>query len=481
MAYQYTNPATGKMETAPSKEWYETNKGLLFPGTSSYTGTQTPITAGGLTNEPSLNLSNIQTLPPATTTRAITDITNTASSYQQIIDQARKQQMELLKQPTADVSGTQAQLMTQYGVDTNLQQLQALAPEIADLNDKVAKLDAREQADLAQLIGQPISQGFAIGMEGRIKRQYAAERAGLAGMLGAKTAMAAMYQGNISTAQNMINSTINALTYDVSQQRQDMDKLYDFYGDFINSLEKKDQIALQNAREDLIRKETQQRADYKDLLNIMMENPQAGITPFDTLEEAATKVSQNPKITGVGTGIMGSITPEQLSPLAKMVYEGTYKLSDLTPTDKRAIAPELQAVGFTYAMANEDRNTISYIANEMENVMKNWNAIPNILKAPITGNITSALGSERYSNAVATFNASRGIVGMALTRLFEKGRISDQDRTFYLSLMPKIGTTKAVAEAGKNELIRLLKEKLTNQIKDLTPTEGGDNDPLGIL
>jgi hypothetical protein len=156
-----------------------------------------------------------------------------------------------------------------------------------------------------------------------------------------------------------------------------------------------------------------------------------------------------------------------------MVYDGTYKLSDLTPTDKREIAPELQAVGYTYAIANEDKNTIAYIANEMENVMNDWNSIPSAFKAPVIGNILSPI-SSRYNDAVAKFKASSSIIGMALTRLFEKGRISDQDRLFYLSLMPKIGTTKAVAEAGKDELVRLLQQKLTNQIKDLTPAEGSD-------
>jgi len=295
------DPVTGKPKSTltPTQvsQGYSTIPGAYSPVSGQL------ITAAGLTNESPLNLSNIQAPPPKDATRAITDITNSASSYRQIIDQARKQQAELLKQPSADVSGAQAQLQTQYGVDTNFQQLQALAPEIADLNNKIANLDAREQADLAQLIGQPVSQGFSMGMEGRIKRQYAAERAGLAGMLGAKTAIAAMYQGNISTAQSIINSTINALTYDVQQKRQDMDKLYDFYGDFISSLEKKEQTELANARQDLLIEESNQREDYRYLLNLMIDNPQAGITPFDTPEEAATKIVANPKLTEATTAI----------------------------------------------------------------------------------------------------------------------------------------------------------------------------------
>ncbi len=279
MAYQYTNPLTGKTETAPSQQWFEQNKGLLFPGHSSYTGAtgSTPVTAGGLTNEIPINPSNIQAPPSDSTNRAITDITNSASSYQKMIDQARQQQMKLLEQPTADVFGTQQQLMEQYGVGTNLANLQALAPEIADLNNKIAVLDAQEQQALAQYINANVSQGFSMGIEGRIKRQYASERAGLAGILGAKTAMASMYQGNIATAQSLINSTINALTYDITQQREDMDKLYDFYGDFISSLEKKEQIELANAREDLKLQEANAREDYKNKLDLILEASKYGI------------------------------------------------------------------------------------------------------------------------------------------------------------------------------------------------------------
>ena len=76
-------------------------------------------------------------------------------------------------------------------------------------------------------------------------------------------------------------------------------------------------------------------------------------------------------------------------------------------------------------------------------------------------------GVEDFDKATAAFNSTAKIVGMQLTRLYEKGRISDADREFYLSLMPNLRMSEAAAEANTKELIRLLEQKLSNQVKEL--------------
>ena len=105
-------------------------------------------------------------------------------------------------------------------------------------------------------------------------------------------------------------------------------------------------------------------------------------------------------------------------------------------------------------------------------------------------NIPQALKNKKKGRKCDSCNEyAAKIVGMQLTRLYEKGRISDQDRIFYLSIMPNIRMNEAAATSGANELIRLLEEKLVNQVNELeiggasTGASTGTsttNDPLGI-
>jgi len=193
---------------------------------------------------------------------------------------------------------------------------------------------------------------------------------------------------------------------------------------------------------------------------------------FDNLmkiKEANRKAAADAaKISG-GSGLVpgATMTPDQLSPIAKMVYDGVYKLSDITATQKAAIAPELQAVGYTTAMAAEDRNTIAFIKNEMVSVMEAWKEVPNRWKGLVQGKVGKMIGGK-LSPEVSKFESARAIVGMSLTRLFERGRISDQDRIFYMDQMPELETQKEeVAQASATELIRLLEEKMKNQLDEI--------------
>ena len=252
-------------------------------------------------------------------------------------------------------------------------------------------------------------------------------------------------------AQDTANRAFNEIKY---QQELDQEKL-NFYTKQIDEA-----LAAEAKQREIIRGE--KPSSFKEWEFAGGEKG-TGMTYADWLRRKEVPITPTaiPIIPGA------TITPDQLSPIARMVYDGTYKLSDITPTQKAQIAGELQAVGYTYAMANEDKNTIAYIANEMKNVMSAWKAVPNEWKGYLQGIAGKYIG--KYTNPeVRKFEAAKGIVGMALTRLFEKGRISDEDRIFYLSLMPDLRTQdKATAQAGADELIRLLNEKMQSQLTEL--------------
>jgi len=179
-------------------------------------------------------------------------------------------------------------------------------------------------------------------------------------------------------------------------------------------------------------------------------------------------------------GPLGAITPDDLSPLARAIYNGTASLKDLTPTIKAEIIPELDRVGWSSVIKNEDIQTVRTLQTNMAGVVNNWKKIPDKYKGITEGrfSIRGALGGvidpALQVPEVAEFEASQRIVGMQLTRLFEKGRISDEDRKFYLSIMPnrKMGDV-SVVQRSKDEIVRLLQTQLDNQLRrpDVSETE----------
>lgn len=109
MAYQYKNPLTGRIDTAPSKEWYEANKGLLFPGTPSYTGASTGTTPQTLVSGQTTPIQ--APLPPTQTQPTV------LGGLQQQLKEKQTQLKGLLEQ---QLQNKQAQLQAQPKQPTNV-------------------------------------------------------------------------------------------------------------------------------------------------------------------------------------------------------------------------------------------------------------------------------------------------------------------------------------------------------------------------
>lgn len=159
-------------------------------------------------------------------------------------------------------------------------------------------------------------------------------------------------------------------------------------------------------------------------------------------------------------------SPQDLSPLAKAVYDKTIKLTDITPSQRANIAPELNAVGYTSVIKEEDQRALTFIKGQMETVMKKWTEVPNGCKGTIQGSQYNLPCLDNPS--VAAFNTSVGFVSQQLATLVENGRLTDTDRAFYMGLMPNRSYQNPVsAKNASDEMQRLLKEKLNTDTKAL--------------
>lgn len=441
-----------------------------------------------------------------------------AKTAREVAEKARGELETAMEERPSTVAEIE-RLRGELEVPEQYQQLLDIMPEIESSMSQLIRSDASYQRGQlgieTRFQGRP---GAVMRGEQRLlERQYNIDRSVIAQELSAKAAIAEMYRGNINLARSLISDSVNAMVYDTTQKISDYKYLLEYHEDYVSTLDTNVQNGLNTMLGLLQEEEEAEREDYKSKLELWIDAKSKGID-LGTIEDlkttsfeefAGTYAEEVPAMAEVTTKMVGSpttgysivsyrttpqgaveivssvpvpgvgapdgrgflpgaaITPDQLSPLAYSVYVGTLGIKDLTPTMKAEVAPELTAVGYTSAITAESRQQVGFIKSQMALLMGKYYEVPGHLKGYLQGYFAQKTGARYYNSAVTEFDASVGIVGMALTRLFEKGRISDQDRIFYMSLMPNLRMSGEAAEAGQTELIRLLEEKLINQVKDL--------------
>ena len=160
--------------------------------------------------------------------------------------------------------------------------------------------------------------------------------------------------------------------------------------------------------------------------------------------------------------------------IADAVIAGTTELKGLTPTMSANVIPILNAKGYRQTVAKETKQEVDSIINALDDIVSKYNAVPSGARGPIDGWITTAVGAKKWNTKIVALDQASAIVGMQLTRLFEKGRISDQDRIFYLERMPNIQMTPPVAKTAAEELKKLLANKIRDYETDVNSLLGGE-------
>ena len=113
--------------------------------------------------------------------------------------------------------------------------------------------------------------------------------------------------------------------------------------------------------------------------------------------------------------------------LAEAVAEG-----DLTPTDAKYIEDALLGGG---SLESQDAASL---LERLEGLSEDVGKVPKVAafleKLPLVKQLVDTHGNQDVLNA----KVNADLLGMEIARLFEKGRLSDQDREFYLSNMPSL-------------------------------------------
>jgi hypothetical protein len=129
----------------------------------------------------------------------------------------------------------------------------------------------------------------------------------------------------------------------------------------------------------------------------------------------------------------------------------------------------------TKGTAQDTRQTVNSIISGLDNLVKAWQDVPETYRGQVGGRLATATSAKERNTQVAAFESAKSIVGMQLTRLFEQGRISDQDRLFYMSQMPNLNQNNlTVVNASAEQLKKRLLDKIGSVLKQ---PSGGTPEP----
>jgi hypothetical protein len=194
------------------------------------------------------------------------------------------------------------------GIQQYQSDISARSAEIGTLTQEYNKIIAARDSQIATTQDKYASTNFISNQVAQINRNAAPELNRISADINAKTAMMQVSQGQIQNAQKYIAQMVDAVTAD-KKDTYDMYRLLQSeneqaYNTLRSDYKEAYSMAMSNAKDAW----TYSRDQATKVGNLMLENPQAGITPQDSLEEALAKVQRSPKPTTTGSTVGSSET-----------------------------------------------------------------------------------------------------------------------------------------------------------------------------
>ena len=196
------------------------------------------------------------------------------------------------KKPAVERQKELEEQQIKYEVPEWLSKVQAQNIKVAQIQGDITKLDTERQTEIDRAYSRAMPMSYIRGEVNEINRTYNSKRAYKVAELSAQAALMQAYQGNLTAARSLVADAVNAYVYDIQQKRSDFDTIFNIYGDWVNSLEAEDRNLLEQKRADLEREEERVRTEKTNVMNLMLQYPEAGITLEDTVEEATEKASK---------------------------------------------------------------------------------------------------------------------------------------------------------------------------------------------
>jgi hypothetical protein len=196
------------------------------------------------------------------------------------------------KPQTIDITGATTAAETKYGTDDLLAKLQTQNVKVASLQGELQKLETEELTAIDTAEGRMASRGAIEGEKDTITRAYNIKKAYKSAELYAEAAVAQAYSSNYTEAQKLVTRAVDAYTTEIKQEIENYNNLFSLQSDWIQSLRDDEKDLLKMKYDELVKEEENVRDEKNAVLELMMNNPSAGIMISDTVESASAKVAK---------------------------------------------------------------------------------------------------------------------------------------------------------------------------------------------
>jgi len=207
---------------------------------------------------------------------------------------------------TIDTAGKLKTELESTGATAISDQLQLENTKLGTLKGEVEVLDTKEQNEIDALEGSGMTRDAIDRQKTVIQRSYASQKALKNAEYSAQAAMVAALQGNYTIAKSAAEDAVNAYTYDYQQNVKTFDTLFSVYSDALKDLDEEEQEILKTAASNAQNELDKITTEKKEVSELMIDNPNAGVSLSDTLDQASKKVAEYEKKNPTVSSTVGS-------------------------------------------------------------------------------------------------------------------------------------------------------------------------------
>jgi len=175
---------------------------------------------------------------------------------------------------------------------------QAAFAQLSSKQNEYNRILAARDSQIAKTQDVLGSTNFINNQIAQINRNAAPEINRLSADINTQAAVLAYRQNKVEEANKFVNQAVDAMVADKKDALDYINAIIEMNQPYVNLLSDKYKSALEDEKLTRARTYETSKDEVRNLINLRIDNPQAGITDTDTLEQAFEKVRKNPKTSG---------------------------------------------------------------------------------------------------------------------------------------------------------------------------------------
>lgn len=166
--------------------------------------------------------------------------------------------------------------------------------EVAGMYDNYNKIDTAKQAQLDSVEQPGVYRSVVNTEKRRIEKDFNRQLNQVAGQINTKLALMAMDKGDFQEAKNFVKDAVANYVFDLKTEYERYDAFESENQGVLEDLDQEYKDALADAKQSARDVYLETEKEKTDVMNLLLQNRNAGISVDDTLEEAVAKVAKQP-------------------------------------------------------------------------------------------------------------------------------------------------------------------------------------------